>query len=180
MKPTPRSTLRAVLRSLSGRRQPLAARPRASVSSRRCNRLWLSARPGLPGPRPSFGSPLSSAMVACGRARELSNLELHPLLTGGGGNDPQRVRARDGATAWRCALKTNSPSAPRLHYWSLPHGAIVSPRLAHTTTWIYRSERHRPGFPSPYRPTSSPDERHSIFSIGARPSADKTSVRRPP
>lgn len=64
------------------------------------------------------------AMVAAGRAPEVSSLELHPLRTGRGGNDPQRVRARDGATAWRCALKTSSPSAPRLHYWSLPSGAI--------------------------------------------------------
>jgi len=62
------------------------------------------------------------AMVAGGRGPELANLELHPLRSGRGGNDPPRVRARDGATAWRCALKTNSPSAPRLHYWLLADG----------------------------------------------------------
>jgi hypothetical protein len=63
-------------------------------------------------------------MIAAGRAPELPGLDVHQLRTGKGGNDPQRTRPRDGATAWRCALKTDSPSAPRLHYWSLPTGAV--------------------------------------------------------
>lgn len=64
------------------------------------------------------------AMVACRRAGELDGLAAHPLRTGPGGNDPQRVRA-DGARAMRCALKRFKPSAPRLHWWELPDGTVA-------------------------------------------------------
>lgn len=66
------------------------------------------------------------AMVACGRAREIGGLELHPLRTGMGGEDAQRSgsRSSDGALAWRCALKRGKPAAARLHFWKLPDGII--------------------------------------------------------
>jgi hypothetical protein len=63
------------------------------------------------------------AMVACDRAREIDGLDLHQLRSGHGGSDPQRTR-RDGAVAWRCAVKRNQPAAPRLHYWVAPDGVI--------------------------------------------------------
>ncbi len=63
------------------------------------------------------------AMIACGRAPAIDGLELHKLRTGHGGSDPQRSRG-DGALAWRCAVKRNQPSAPRLHYWVTPDGVI--------------------------------------------------------
>lgn len=59
------------------------------------------------------------------------SLDVHALRTGKGGNDPQRVRAKDGARAFRCAVKRNSPGAPRLHYWKLAHGQIELAQVAH-------------------------------------------------
>lgn len=64
------------------------------------------------------------ALVACGRARESGGLEPHPLRSGAGGSDPQRLRARDGAKAMRCAVKRNTPAAPRLHYWERGDGVV--------------------------------------------------------
>lgn len=64
------------------------------------------------------------AMVACGRAPEISGLDLHRLRTGAGGDDPQRVRASDGAEGWRCAIKRNAPAAARLNYWKLRGGMV--------------------------------------------------------
>jgi len=64
------------------------------------------------------------AMVACGRARELGGLELHPLRTGMGGDDAPRSRSSDGAVAWRCALKRGAPAAARLHFWKMDDGTI--------------------------------------------------------
>ncbi|HET6163498.1 MAG TPA: hypothetical protein VFG37_07495 [Planctomycetota bacterium] len=58
------------------------------------------------------------AHVAAGRAHEIPGLHAHPLRSGSRGA-PNRVRARDGAQAWRCALKVNAPSAGRLHWWVL-------------------------------------------------------------
>jgi len=58
------------------------------------------------------------AHVAAGRAHEIPGLHAHPLRSGSRGA-PSRVRARDGAQAWRCALKVNAPSAGRLHWWVL-------------------------------------------------------------
>ncbi len=63
------------------------------------------------------------AMVACGRAGELSGLESHSWREGkmsGSGEDPQAVRA-DGGKAWMCNLG-HGRGAPRLIYWVLPDG----------------------------------------------------------
>lgn len=64
-----------------------------------------------------------SADVAARRAHEISGREVHELHTGVGGS-PQRIRSRDGATAWRCALQLGTPSARRLHWWELRDGSI--------------------------------------------------------
>ena len=53
------------------------------------------------------------AMVACGYAPALTGLAPHPLLAAPGG--PQLERAEIGK-GWRCNLKRNAPSGPRLHY----------------------------------------------------------------
>lgn len=58
------------------------------------------------------------AHVAAGRAHEIPGLHTHPLRSGERGATA-RVRARDGAQAWRCALKVGAPSAGRLHWWVL-------------------------------------------------------------
>ena len=68
--------------------------------------------------------------IVTGRASQLSSRELHRLRTGMGGDDPVRTRP-DGATAWRASLQVNTPSARRLHYWTLPTGEI---ELARVTT----------------------------------------------
>ena len=44
--------------------------------------------------------------------------ETRPLRTGAGGNNPQRTRRRDGATAWRRSIDNEY----RLHYWRLEGG----------------------------------------------------------
>lgn len=64
------------------------------------------------------------AMVACGRAPEINGFDLHALRTGPGGDDPKRTRSHDGAQAKRCALKQNTPAAPRLHFWECPGGTV--------------------------------------------------------
>ncbi len=68
--------------------------------------------------------PWVCAMVVCGRGAEIAGLALHQLRAGQAGNDPQRHRASDGALAWRVALKVNSPSAPRIHFWAHTSGTI--------------------------------------------------------
>ncbi|MFM8980797.1 MAG: hypothetical protein ACKOSS_10110, partial [Planctomycetia bacterium] len=60
------------------------------------------------------------AEVACGCAREVEGREVHRLRSGPAGNAPPRTRARDGATAWRCALQVKTPAARRLHWWEVP------------------------------------------------------------
>ncbi len=60
------------------------------------------------------------AHVASGRASSIAGLQVHWLRDGDKGAAPQRVRARDGAQAWRCALKNGAPAAGRLHWWVLP------------------------------------------------------------
>jgi hypothetical protein len=44
--------------------------------------------------------------------------EVHHIRSGSSGA-PSRSRVDDGAQAWRCALKLNTPSARRLHRWSV-------------------------------------------------------------
>ena len=67
-----------------------------------------------------------AAQVACGKAHEIEGREVHPLGESGPASR-QRVRALDGAKAWRCALQVKTPSARRLHWWRIPgaDGAIV-------------------------------------------------------
>ncbi len=54
----------------------------------------------------------------------LRSVDDHELRTGEGGNDPQRIRTSDGAGARRAALEHNTPSARRLHYWTLGDGIV--------------------------------------------------------
>jgi predicted RNA-binding protein with RPS1 domain len=67
-----------------------------------------------------------AAQVACEQAHEIDGREVHPMGESSGGSK-QRVRARDGAKAWRCALQVKTPSARRLHWWRIPgpHGATL-------------------------------------------------------
>lgn len=65
------------------------------------------------------------AMVACGRAAQLTGLEPHPWREGklsGSGDDPQAVRA-DGGKGLMCNLG-HGRGAARLFYWLLPDGKI--------------------------------------------------------
>jgi len=58
------------------------------------------------------------AQVASGRAREIAGRAMHELTSGASGRPV--VRATDQAKAWRCALQVGTPSARRLHWWSIP------------------------------------------------------------
>ncbi|MEX2621617.1 MAG: S1 RNA-binding domain-containing protein [Egibacteraceae bacterium] len=58
------------------------------------------------------------AHVAAGRHWEIAGLQVHQLRDTVRGS--VRVRASDGAQAWRCALQLNRPSARRLHWWEIP------------------------------------------------------------
>jgi hypothetical protein len=55
-----------------------------------------------------------AAMVACGRAKEVSGIDPHHLRQRRAGSSDQRVRD-DGAKAWTCKL--NGEGASRLAYW---------------------------------------------------------------
>ena len=61
---------------------------------------------------------LACAQVACNRAHEIQGRFVHELTEGVAGRST--VRQSDGAKAWRCALQVGSPSARRLHWWSIP------------------------------------------------------------
>jgi hypothetical protein len=76
-------------------------------------------------------APWVCAMVLCDRARELPSLELHRLRGGPGGEDAPRTRKRDGATAWRCSVKRNTPAAARLHYWRTADGSVELASVGH-------------------------------------------------
>ncbi len=67
--------------------------------------------------------------VLTGQAPYLHGLQLHPLRSGTGGDDPVRVRDADGATAWRVSLQVNTPSARRLHFWRLTDGRVELARV---------------------------------------------------
>jgi hypothetical protein len=60
-----------------------------------------------------------AVQVACEKAHEIEGREVH-ALSEFGSTSKRRVRARDGAKAWRCALQVKSPSARRLHWWRIP------------------------------------------------------------
>jgi predicted RNA-binding protein with RPS1 domain len=65
------------------------------------------------------------AQVACNRAHEIQGRYVHELTEGVAGRST--LRSTDGAKAWRCALQVGSPSARRLHWWSIPQkdGATI-------------------------------------------------------
>jgi hypothetical protein len=67
--------------------------------------------------------------VLTGRAETLASRELHPLRESEAGGTDQRVRAEDGAKAWRVSLQINTPSARRLHFWRLPDGGVELARV---------------------------------------------------
>ena len=58
--------------------------------------------------------------VITDRAKDVGGRE---SIRSGAGNGPQKVR-HDRARAWRCALQLNSPSARRLHFWTLPDYSV--------------------------------------------------------
>lgn len=108
---------------------------------------WVDVymEPGRALPAFSIGPDLESSICECELVDRTSvvdvatrlvaglttSLEVHALRTGRGGSDPQRIRPRDGARAFRCAVKRNCPGAPRLHYWKLPQGQIELVQVAH-------------------------------------------------
>jgi len=59
------------------------------------------------------------AQVAADAAHELASREVHQLREGSRGAGT-RTRASDQAQAWRCSLQVKTPSARRLHWWSVP------------------------------------------------------------
>jgi hypothetical protein len=65
------------------------------------------------------------AQVAADIAHSVPGRDVHALRDGSRGAG-DRLRKRDGARAWRCALH-QGPSAPRLHWWNVPgpHGATI-------------------------------------------------------
>jgi hypothetical protein len=63
------------------------------------------------------------AEVVLGVAERNAGREMHPLGDGASSVAP-RLRERDGAKAWRCALQIKTPSARRLHWWRLTDGSI--------------------------------------------------------
>jgi hypothetical protein len=69
-------------------------------------------------------------MILAGLGPELAGLDLHALRKGTGGDDPQRIR-QDGARAWRCAVRRNTPGAPRLHFWRLTDGTVEFDHVGH-------------------------------------------------
>ncbi len=60
------------------------------------------------------------AQVACDRAWKIGGRFVHPLRDGEAGDLPQRTRATDCASAWRCALQQGTAAARRLHWWRVP------------------------------------------------------------
>lgn len=62
--------------------------------------------------------------VLTGRAETLTSREVHPLRCSEAGDAGDRMRAEDGARAWRVSLQVKTPSARRLHFWRLPDGSI--------------------------------------------------------
>ncbi|MFF8786772.1 hypothetical protein [Streptomyces sp. NPDC015125] len=67
--------------------------------------------------------------VLTGRAASLTGRQVRPHKTYASGGAPQLVRG-DGATAWRCNIKNNSPAAPRMTWWKLSEGAVELGRIS--------------------------------------------------
>lgn len=66
--------------------------------------------------------------IVTGLAPQIPSREVHQLRSSAAGDSPTRVR-EDGARAWRASLQVNTPSARRIHYWSLPDGTIELARV---------------------------------------------------
>lgn len=58
------------------------------------------------------------------RAWEINGRKARQMRTHSTGGASVRVRVHDQATAWRCNLQTNTPSARRLMWWEIPDGSI--------------------------------------------------------
>ena len=67
--------------------------------------------------------------VLTGLAESNPSRLMHALRSGSGGDDAP-VR-RDGATCWRVALQTGTPSARRLHFWRSAEGIELSRVVVH-------------------------------------------------
>ncbi|MGJ6980690.1 hypothetical protein ACSDQ9_09210 [Aestuariimicrobium soli] len=67
--------------------------------------------------------------ILLGMAPSMPGREVHQLRTGTGGDDPPIVRS-DKAVAWRASLQVKTPSARRIHYWTLPTGRVELARVA--------------------------------------------------
>ncbi|MBL8751259.1 MAG: S1 RNA-binding domain-containing protein [Planctomycetes bacterium] len=99
-------------------------RSRAPLQRMRVGREFLDSVRTTPGVE------VDKVIEVCGQvaaniAHTIAGRDVHPLRDGSRGADA-RTRRRDGAKAWRCALK-QAPSAPRLHWWnvSTDGGAVV-------------------------------------------------------
>jgi predicted RNA-binding protein with RPS1 domain len=68
------------------------------------------------------------AQVASGRAHEIPGRFVHELTEGVAGRST--IRSSDGARAWRCALQVGTPSARRLHWWSIAGATVEFARVA--------------------------------------------------
>ena len=61
--------------------------------------------------------------VLTGQASAKNGRRVHRQRVGRCGGAAPLVRA-DGATGWRCDIRSNTPAAPRLLWWVLPDGRI--------------------------------------------------------
>ncbi len=64
------------------------------------------------------------ADVVLGAPSLLERCDEHPLREGSGPEEPQRVRRRDGARAFKCSIQKNAAGGRRLHYWRRTDGSI--------------------------------------------------------
>jgi hypothetical protein len=65
------------------------------------------------------------ALIAAGKAADVSSLKAHAMRSGDGGNDPP-IKDTAGRTLMRGALANNTPGAHRLHWWSGSRPEFVS------------------------------------------------------
>lgn len=64
-----------------------------------------------------------------GRIRTVAGRDVHPLRTGDGGGDTDVIRPGDNARCWRASIEQQTAAARRLHYWTLPGGAVELSRV---------------------------------------------------
>jgi hypothetical protein len=109
------------------RRCDEADRFRYPLARMRVGRAFLDSLRALEGLEPAKVVEVC-AQVANGRAHEVAGRSVHELTAGETGK--AIVRATDGAKAWRCSLQAGSPSARRLHWWSIPGPSGVTIEFA--------------------------------------------------